>query len=116
MMNVRVLINLLTLMLVLGSLAYDVYAVEFDDFDDPLSSSEKRSLQRAFDPMIKLFSMIKYLGSILAAVFSAWGAALLITGGDNQQKRDEAKNKISYSVMGLGVLWAIPVLLDFLFN
>ncbi|MBI5065066.1 hypothetical protein HZA97_02410, partial [Candidatus Woesearchaeota archaeon] len=45
-----------------------------------------------------------------------WGAALLITGGDNQQKRDEAKNKISYSVMGLGVLWAIPVLLDFLFN
>ncbi len=99
----------------MGNLVYDVYAIDFDDLNDDLSSREQRSLQKMFQPIVKLFNLIKYLGSILAGVMLAWGSVNLMTSGDDFKKRKESKEKLTMTMIALGVLWTIPLFLDFMF-
>ena len=43
-----------------------------------------------------------------------FSAVTFMTAGDDQRKRDNAKKSLSYIIVGLMVIWAVPYAISFL--
>ncbi len=90
-------------------------SVRAGDFDQPVSDQEKQLFKEMFKPLLSLFNMIKFLASIVAGVYLSWGAVNLMTAGDDFKKREMAKQKLSFAVLGMMIIWGIPYFMQFMF-
>jgi len=92
-----------------------INSVRAGDFDQPVSEQEKELFKQMFKPLLSLFNMIKFLASIVAGVYLSWGAVNLMTAGDDFKKRETAKQKLSFAVLGMMIIWGIPYFMQFMF-
>lgn len=89
--------------------------VRASDFDQPINDQEKALFKEMFKPLLSLFNMIKFLASIVAGVYLSWGAVNLMTAGDDFKKRETAKQKLSFAVLGMMIIWGVPYFMQFMF-
>lgn len=84
------------------------------DLDEEISEEDKETFDEILTPVMKIYNFIKYSATVVAALFMIFAGIGFMTAGDDQRKRDNSKKSISYTVIGLGVIWAVPYIITFL--
>ena len=93
-----------------------VFALQFAaaSFDDDISDEDKATFDEILDPVMKIYNLVKYAASVIAVVVLLFAGITYLTAGGNPGKREQAKNMIMYVVVGLIVIWAAPLIVDFI--
>lgn len=84
------------------------------DLGQELSSEDKASFDEMLTPVIKIYNFIKYVASVVAALFLLFAGITYMTSGSDPKKRDQAKNMASYVIIGLVIIWVTPLIVQFL--
>lgn len=98
---------LLAMMLILPM----AYAV---DFNQQISSSDKATFDQILEPVMKVYNFIKYAATAIAVIFMVFAAITFLTNGRDQAKREQAKQTITYIIIGLAIIWVAPLVVQYL--
>lgn len=88
-----------------------VYAI---DLNQEVSAADQASFDQMLQPVIKIYNLVKYVASFIAALCLLFAGITYMTSGDDPKKRDQAKNMASYVIIGLIIIWAAPLIVNFL--
>ncbi len=102
-----ILVVLILLILALPT----VFAV---DFDEDISSEDKATFDNILEPVMKIYSFVKYTATVLAVVFLLFAGVTFIMSGNDQGKREQAKMMATYIIIGLIVIWVAPLVVGYL--
>ena len=64
--------------------------------------------------MARLYRTIVIVGALALLLYMAWGGISWITGGNDEAKVEQAKNRITNAVIGMAVLVAVVAIAIFL--
>ncbi len=110
-MNKNAIWNILFLMLVISSMVTpSVYAVTFDQ----PSSSDIRTFEDILEPLMKLYNFVKYAATVLGVLFLVFAGVSFIMSSDDPKKRELTKSTASYIFVGMVVVWAAPMMVEYL--
>ena len=84
------------------------------DFNQTLSSQDKQSFDQMLSPVLKIYNLVKYSASVLAVLVLLFAGVTYITAGSDPGKREKAKNMATYVIIGLVVIWAAPLIVNFI--
>lgn len=65
-------------------------------------------------PITKIYDLIKSVVSILGIIAITVAGAYYMFSGGNIQARENAKNTVSYAVVGLVLVWVAPLIVTYL--
>ena len=102
---ISVLILLSIIPLVLGESA---------PLDTELSDGDKAKFDQILEPVMKIYNFIKYIASVIAGIFLLFAGISYMGSGSDPKKRDQAKNIVSYVLIGLILIWVTPLVVDVL--
>ena len=102
----QVLIGVIFVLLFLPTIAL----AESASLDADLSSDDKAQFDSILEPVLKIYNFIKYIASIVGAIFLLYAGISFMTSGNDPKKRDQSKNIAMYVVIGLLVICADPLL------
>jgi type IV secretory pathway VirB2 component (pilin) len=88
-----------------------VMAVEFNQ---TLSSQDKATFDQMLSPVMKIYNLVKYSATVLAVLVLLFAGVMYITAGSDPGKREKAKNMAMYVIIGLVVIWAAPLIVNFI--
>ncbi len=104
--------NKLALILMLVLLAVPmVYAA---DFDDEIDDDDKATFDQILEPVMRVYNFVKYTATVLAVVFLVFAGISFVASGSNPKQREQSKAMIMYIVIGLIVIWAAPLVVQYL--
>ena len=66
------------------------------------------------EPITKIYDLIKAVVSILGIIAITVAGAIYMFSGNNLQSRENAKSMVSYSVVGLVLVWVAPTIVSYL--
>ncbi len=78
----------------------------------PSGSIDTSGFDKVLEPVWKVYGLIKYIATAIAMIFLVFAGIMFMTSGDDITKRDKAKNMIAFVVVGLGVIWIAPSLVE----
>ena len=110
MRNILSLVLLLALFIIPTVLAVDQQA----SIDTQITQSEKDQFDAILAPVLKIYNFVKYVATVVAALFLVYAGISYMTSGNDPKKRDQAKNIVTYVVIGMVVIWAAPLLVNLL--
>jgi type IV secretory pathway VirB2 component (pilin) len=84
------------------------------DFSQDISAEDQATFDEILDPVMKIYNLVKYAASVIAVVVLLFAGVTYLTAGGNPGKREQAKNMIMYVVIGLIVIWAAPLIVNFI--
>jgi len=84
------------------------------EFNQTISDEDKATFDQILDPIMKIYNLVKYSATVLAVVILLFAGVSYMTSGDNPAKREQAKNMVTYVVIGLIVIWVAPLLVNFI--
>lgn len=87
-----------------------VVAVEFE----PITPEEQQTFDEILVPVLRVYNMIKYISSAIAALVLLIAGAMYISSGSDPKKRDNAKVTCMYVLIGLALIWAAPLVVNFI--
>lgn len=82
--------------------------------DEPISSSEKQLFDKVLEPVAKVYKLLKYSVSLLAAIYFLIAAVQFMSAGNDQRMREEAKTRATFVCIGLAILWATPYFISYM--
>ena len=95
-------------------LAISLPVVSAVDFNQSISTQDKQTFDQILQPVMKIYNLVKYIATAIAAVVLLFAGVTYMTSGYDPKKREEAKNRVTYVVIGLIVIWATPFVVNFL--
>ncbi len=93
------------------------FAIQFTsavDFDEDISSEDREKFDEILEPVLKIYNLIKYTASVIAVLVLLIAGVTYITSGSDPGKREKAKNMAMYVIIGLIVIWAAPLIVNFI--
>lgn len=84
------------------------------DLDTEISDEDQATFDKILEPVMKIYNLVKYLATVMAALVLLFAGISYITGGSEPKKRDTAKNMAMYVVIGLVLIWAAPLVVNFI--
>jgi len=94
--------------------SFAIQLVSALDFSDAPSSSDRQKFDQILQPVLKIYNLIKYLASAIAVVVLLIAGVNYIVSGSDPGKREKAKSMAMYVIIGLVVIWAAPLVVDFI--
>ena len=91
-------------------MASTVSAIEFNE---PISEDDKQTFDQILTPVLKIYSLIKYISTAVAVIVLLIAGITYMTAGADPKKRDTAKHMATYVIVGLVVIWAAPLVVSF---
>lgn len=95
-------------------LIFQLVAAEGPDLNAPLAPEDKAQFDQILSPVLKIYNLVKYACTVLAAIFLLYAGITYMTSGDDPRKRDTAKSIATYVIIGLFIIWAAPLLTNLL--
>ena len=83
------------------------------DFSGGVSGSDQATFDQILAPVMKVYNLVKYAASAIAVLVLLFAGITYMTSGSDPRKRDNAKNMATYVVIGLFVIWAAPMVVNF---
>jgi hypothetical protein len=65
-------------------------------------------------PINKIYDLLKAIISVVGIIAITIAGALYMTAGSNIQSRENAKNMVSYAIIGLVLVWVAPLIVSYL--
>jgi len=84
------------------------------EFNQTLSASDKATFDQMLSPVMKIYNLVKYSATVLAVLVLLFAGVMYITAGSDPGKREKAKNMAMYVIIGLVVIWAAPLIVNFI--
>ncbi len=84
------------------------------DFNQTISAQDKATFDQILDPVLKIYNLVKYSATVLAVVVLLFAGISYMTSGSDPGKREKAKSMAMYVVIGLIVIWAAPLVVNFI--
>ena len=84
------------------------------DFDSDLSNEDKEAFDEILEPVMKIYNFVKYSATIIAVMVLLFAGITYITSGADPGKREKAKSMATYVIVGLVVIWAAPLIVNFI--
>lgn len=84
------------------------------DFNQNISAQDKQSFDQMLQPVLKIYNLVKYVASTIAVLVLLFAGVTYIISGNDPAKREQAKNMAMYVVIGLVVIWAAPLIVNFI--
>ena len=84
------------------------------DFNAELSDTDKATFDKILEPVMKVYNMVKYAASIIAVMIILFAGVSYMISGSDPKKRENAKNMAMYVIIGLIVIWAAPLIVNFI--
>ena len=84
------------------------------DWDEEISEEDQETFDGILEPVMKIYNFIKYSATVIAVVFLVFAGITFVTSGNDQAKREQAKNMAMYVVIGLVIIWVAPLVVQFL--
>ena len=82
--------------------------------DSEISSDDKAQFDQILTPVTKVYNLVKYSASVIAGLFLLFAGITYMIAGNDIKKRDQAKNMAGYVIIGLIVIWAAPLVINYL--
>ena len=79
-----------------------------------ISDSDKAQFDEILTPVMKIYNLVKYSATIIASLFLLFAGITYMMAGNDMKKRDQAKNMAGYVIIGLIVIWAAPLVINYL--
>ena len=76
--------------------------------DTTISAADKAQFDQMLTPLAKIYKFIQYGATLVGAIFLTIGGITYMGSGTDMRKRDAAKNTMSFTLLGLAVIWAAP--------
>jgi hypothetical protein len=108
-MNKLLLLNLFLLALICLPM---VSADDYLDIDIEITQDEIDQFETILEPVIYIYNFVKYISTLVAAMFLLYAGISYMTSGSDPKKRDTAKNIAMYVIIGLIVIWATPYIIN----
>lgn len=84
------------------------------NLNEDISDEEKDTFDEMLEPVMKIYNLVKYSATVIAAIILLFaGINYMVSGGDFK-KREQAKNMAMYVIIGLIIIWATPMIVNFL--
>jgi hypothetical protein len=83
-------------------------------FNDEISEEDKETFDQILEPVMKVYNLIKYVATVIAVIIILFAGITYMVSGSNPGKREQAKSMIMYVVIGLIVIWAAPLIVNFI--
>ena len=84
------------------------------DFDSEISDEDKEAFDEILEPVMKIYNFVKYSASVIAVMVLLFAGIMYITAGADPGQREKAKNMATYVIVGLVVIWAAPLIVNFI--
>lgn len=84
------------------------------EFDDDLSAEDKATFDQILEPVMKIYNFIKYAATVLAVVVLLFAGVSYMASGNDPKKREQSKSMAMYVIIGLIVIWAAPLIVNFI--
>jgi len=84
------------------------------DLDTEISDEDKATFDAILEPVMKVYNFVKYAASVLAVMVLLFAGISYMASGSDPKKRDGAKNMAMYVIIGLVVIWAAPLIVNFI--
>jgi succinate dehydrogenase/fumarate reductase cytochrome b subunit len=84
------------------------------DFNQDISSQDKAAFDEILAPVLKIYNLAKYTATVIAVVVLLFAGITYILSEGDPAKREKAKSMAMYVVIGLVVIWAAPLIVDFI--
>ena len=84
------------------------------DFDSDISDEDKEAFDEILEPVMKIYNFVKYSATIIAVMVLLFAGITYITSGADPGKREKAKSMATYVIVGLVVIWAAPLIVNFI--
>jgi|SRR3989338_6578894 len=84
------------------------------EFNQTISSQDKATFDQMLSPVMKIYNLVKYSATVLAVLVLLFAGVMYITAGSDPGKREKAKNMAMYVIIGLVVIWAAPLIVNFI--
>ncbi len=104
----KLLYGILAVLFVLLPAAFAV------DYNQVISAQDQATFDLILSPVMKVYNFIKYAASVIAVLFLVFAGVTFITSGDDQAARSQAKKMAGYVIVGLGVIWIAPYVIQYL--
>ena len=100
MKKIYFVLLLLALFIAPNVLAVDQQA----SIDTQITQDEKDQFDAILAPVFKIYNFVKYIATVVAVLFLVYAGINYMTSGNDPKKRDQAKNIVTYVVIGMVVL------------
>lgn len=104
----------LPIVFVLGLFLLPMVLAGGADINPPLDPADKAKFDQILQPVMKIYNFVKYIVTIIAALFLLYAGITFMVSGDDPRKRDQAKNIAMYVIIGLLIIWATPFIVGLL--
>ncbi len=84
------------------------------DFNSDISDEDKAVFDEILEPVMKIYNFVKYSATVIAVMVLLFAGITYITSGADPGKREQAKNMATYVIVGLVVIWAAPLIVNFI--
>ena len=84
------------------------------DFDEDISQEDQDTFDEILDPVMKIYNLVKYSATVLAVVVLLFAGVSYMISGNDPAKREKSKSMAMYVIIGLIVIWAAPLLVNFI--
>ena len=79
-----------------------------------ISKEDKAKFDQILEPVFKIYNFVKYISTVVAAIFLLYAGIAYMSSGSDPKKRDTAKNIAAYVIIGIVIIWAAPLIVDLL--
>ena len=93
------------------------FALQFGlamDFNQTLSASDKQAYDTMLAPVLSIYNLVKYTASVIAVVMLLFAGVNYIMSAGDPAKREQSKNMAMYVIIGLIVIWAAPLIVQYI--
>ena len=76
--------------------------------------AQQATITQITQPITNIYDLIKAAVSILGIIAITLAGAMYMFSGGNVGQREQAKSMVSYSVIGLVLVWIAPLIVSYL--
>jgi len=84
------------------------------DFNQGISAQDQATFDQILEPVLKIYNLVKYLATAIAALVMLFAGVNYTMSGSDPKRRENAKSMIMYVVIGLVIVWAAPLVVQFI--
>ena len=84
------------------------------DFNQSISAQDKATFDQMLNPVLKIYNFAKYTATVIAVVVLLFAGISYIMSAGDPAKREKAKSMAMYVIVGLVVIWAAPLIVNFI--
>ena len=96
------------LLLMLPSVAAQI------NFNQGISAQDQATFDQILEPVLKIYNLVKYIATAIAVLVLLFAGVNYTMSGSDPHKRENAKSMIMYVLIGLVIIWAAPLVVQFM--